>query len=264
MKVKFVAALVAAATLAPVVAGPVSISQGKQATQKAPVEVRLVNWEGEILADRSVEAQTTSVPTSSRATCFGGTPTNGTRILEGTTALGALQRATSGISGLRPLLLTNAFDFGIGVCAVGRYAPEGEEWWALRVNGALATTGGDSTFLESGDRVLWYLDRSYNAPMPDELRLVAPAVAGKGSQATVRVIAYDVAGRSRPAAGVRVFVGASLAGTTDRSGRIKVRIDSATRLVARLAGFIPSNRVAVDVRAPRRQKAARQASRARP
>lgn len=254
MKGKFIAAFVVALTLVAVAAGPAS---ARQMSQKASVEVRVVDWRGEILVDRSVEAQTTSVPTSSKALCFGGTPTNGFRVLEGTTALGALQRATAGIPDLRPLLLTNAFDFGIGVCAVGRYAPVGEEWWALRVNGALATTGGDSTFLKSGDRALWYLDQSYSAPMPDELRLIAPSVATKGSQVTARVFAYDDAGRSRPAAGVRVFVGANLAGTTDDSGRLRVRIESTTRLVARLAGLIPSNRIPVEVVAPKRQDAKR-------
>lgn len=224
---------------------------------KAPVEVRVVTWKREILVDKPVVAQTTTVPTSSQATCFGGSPTDGSRTLAGTTALGALQRVTAGVEGLRPLLLTNAFDFGLGLCAVGRLAPAGEEWWALKVNGALATTGGDSTYLKAGDRVLWYLDRSYNAALPDELRLVAPARVRKGAVTTVRVIAYDGAGKSRPAQGVRVFVGPDLAGITGASGRIGVRIDSTSRLVARSADAIPSNRAVVAVQAPARLKARR-------
>lgn len=245
-----------AAALALLVVGPVASAQASP-TAKAPVDVRVVNWKGEILADRAVVAQTTSVPTSSKALCFGGTPTDGFRRLPGTTALGALQRATQGIRDLRPLLLTNAFDFGLGLCAVGKFAPAGEEWWALKVNGALATTGGDTTLLKAGDEVLWYMDRSYSQPMPEELRLIAPRAVRKGASATVRVLAYDATGKSRAAEGVRVFVGANLAGTTNASGRIRVRIDSTRRLVARIAGSIPSNREVVEALKPKRRQARR-------
>ncbi len=249
---KFIAAMVAAFVL-------VAAGQAEGSTdRKVPVEVRVVNWKGEIFVDRPVVAQTTSVPTSSKALCFGGTPSDGSKILAGTTALGALQRATVGVAELRPLLLTNAFDFGLGVCAVGRYAPEGEEWWALKVNGSLATTGGDSTFLEAGDRVLWYMDQSYSAPLPDELRLIAPATVRKGSLTTVRVLAYDGEGKVRPASGAKVFVGPALAGVTDSSGRITVRVTSTVRLVARSAGLIPSNRSVIELGNQTRQQAARQ------
>ena len=250
MKKEFFAATLAALFMA-------SAAAQASPSAKAPVDVRVVTWKGEILADGALVAQTTSVPTSSKALCFGGTPTDGFRRLPGTTALGALQRATQGIRDLRPLLLTNAFDFGLGVCAVGKFAPAGEEWWALTVNGALATTGGDTTLLKAGDEVLWYMDRSYSQPMPDELRLIAPRVVRKGASATVRVLAYDATGKSRPAEGVRVFVGADIAGTTDTSGRIRVRIDSTRRLVARIAGSIPSNREVVEALAPKRRQARR-------
>lgn len=246
--------ITAAAAALALLAGMASTSA---ANAKAPVELRVVTWKEEILVDRSVVAQTTAVPTSSKALCFGGTPTDGSRTIPGTSALGALQRATAGVADLRPLLLTNAFDFGLGVCAVGKYAPVAEEWWALKVNGSLATSGGDSTFLKSGDRVLWYLDRSYNAPVPDELRLQAPTSVRKGSIATVRVQAFDGEGRSRPAVGIRVFAGPDLVGTTDSSGRIGVRVNESTRLVARLSGMIPSNRSVVEISRPIRQRAGR-------
>lgn len=251
MKKKLIAAAVAAFALVPATVAPASTDS------KAPVEVRVVTWKRDILVDRPVVAQTTTVPTSSRALCFGGSPTNGSRTITGTSALGVLQRATAGVSGLRPLLLTNAFDFGLGLCAVGRYAPTGEEWWALKVNGTLATSGGDTTFLKAGDRVLWYLDRSYNAPTPDELRLIAPGSVRRGALATVRVLAYDGAGKSRPADGVLVFVGPDLAGTTDASGRLRVRIRSTSRLVARASDSIPSNRSVVEVPTQKRLKARR-------
>lgn len=251
MKLKLVVAAVAAFAL---LSGATPMAHGNG---KASVEVRVVTWKGEILVDRPIVAQTTTVPTSSKALCFGGTPTDGTRTITGTSALGALQRATAGVAELRPLLLTNAFDFGLGVCAVGKYEPVAEEWWALKVNGTLAMTGGDSTFLKAGDRVLWYLDRSYSAPIPDELRLLAPASVRSGSVATVRVLAFDGEGRSRPAVGVRVFAGPDLAGTTDSAGRIGVRVNQPIRLVARSSGLIPSNRSLVEVAKPSRQRAER-------
>lgn len=241
MKIKFLAVMAMAFVVA-------FASSGGPA-RASTVSVRVVTWQGEILVDRPVPVGSTTVPTSSRATCFGGSPTDGSRTLKGTTALGALQRATVGVPELRPLLLTNAFDFGLGVCAIGRYAPAGEEWWALKVNGVLATTGGDTTFLESGDSTLWYLDRSYSAAMPDELKLTAPGVTRPGAQVTARVTALDGSGRARPAPGARVFLGPDQVGTTDLSGRITVRIRSSARLVARLPGLIPSNRVPVLVRA---------------
>lgn len=245
MKRSLLVTLVAALLLAP--AAPASTGQ------KAPVQVRVVTWQGKILVDRPVVAQTTTVPTSRKALCFGGEPSNGRRTLRGTTAMGALQRATAGFPDLRPLLLTNAFDFGLGLCAVGRYEPQGEEWWALSVNGALSSTGGDSTFLKRSDRVLWYLDRSFSSPMPSELRLIAPSSVGRDDFATVRVLAYDGQGKARPAGGVRVFVGPDLAGETDSSGRIQTRITRKTRLVARSPGLIPSNRVVVKVEATKRR-----------
>lgn len=240
MKIKFLAALAMA------LIGLTAVHVGT--APASTVGVRVVTWKGEILVDRQVPTGTTTVPTSNRATCFGGSPTDGSKILKGTTALGALHRATVGVPELRPLLLTNAFDFGIGVCAIGRYAPEGEEWWALKVNGVLATTGGDSTFLEPGDTALWYLDQSYSAPMPDELRLTAPEVVRQGAVVTARVQAVDGSGRSRPAPGARVFLGADLAGTADSTGRVAIRIRAASRLVARLPGHIPSNRLPIETR----------------
>ena len=234
--------LVALGTLAPAGAG---------ADGKVPVEIRVVTYKGAIVADREIRTGSTQVPTSSRATCFGGTPTNGSRLVEGVNALGALADLSRKEAALRPLLVTNAFDFGLGLCSVGDHTTTGEEWWALKVNGAAATTGGDTTFLERGDDVLWFLDRSYNEPLWEELRLEAPARSSGRGLIRVRVRAAAADGSKRPVAGANVFAGGILAGTTNAAGVLLVRPERnagrTVRLVARLAGYIPSNRAVVSL-----------------
>lgn len=225
------------------------MSSGPLASAKVPVEVRVVTFRGEILAQRSVRTGTTTVETSRRATCLGGKPTDDRKRVEGATALGALVDLGRRTSRLDPLLLSGAFDFGIGLCGVGRAVATGKQWWALKVNGKLATTGGDTTRLGRGDRVLWYLDRSYEKSMPDELRLSA---AGSSSRSAlrVRVQALNSEGKSSPAGGAKVYLGGRQVGTTDRGGRVSVRVPNGARgsesLVARLPGHIPSNRVEVE------------------
>jgi hypothetical protein len=222
---------------------------------KAKVQLRVVTWKGQILVDRPVVARTTTVPTSRLAKCFGGKPTNGSVRVPGATATGALQRAISGVPGLRPKF-TNAFpDFGLGLCAIGRYKPGPDGWWQLRVNGAETNTGGDQTHLERGDKVLWYLHKGGESL--DELRLSVPPTVRRGASVTVRVRVANGAGKTRPIEGARIRAGGRFVGTTDARGRMNMPIRSRTRFVARKAGFIASNRSLVRVRAesPQRDKA---------
>jgi len=233
-------ALVVLGCLAPAVAG----AEGKVRTQ-----VRVVTHEGRIVADRFIATGSTQVPTSARATCFGGSPTDGTRLVEGATALGALADLSRKVEALRPMLVTNAFDFGLGLCSVGDSAPSGEEWWALKVNGVASSTGGDTTFIEDGDDVLWFMAATWTAPLREELRLSAPPRPGGRGLVRVQVEKAAADGRSSPLAGVRVYAGRSLAGTTNRRGRLAIRPPRGSgrvlRLVARLGGYIPSNRAVV-------------------
>ena len=222
---------------------------GASAEENVRVQVRVVTHEGRIVADRYLVTGSTEVPTSARATCFGGSPTNGSRLVEGATALGALTELSRRVSRLRPLLVTNAFDFGLGLCSAGDHLPSGEEWWALKVNGVASSTGGDTTFLGDGDDVLWFLAATWTAPLREELRLEAPARPdGRGLvRVTVRAAAAD--GSASPVAGARVYAGRSLAGTTNGKGRLAIRpgrnAGRNLRLVARLGGYIPSNRAVV-------------------
>lgn len=218
------------------------------AEDEVTVKVRVVTFQGKVLADRGVSTGTTTVRTSRKAKCLGGKPTDGSEEVAGPTALGALADLSALVPRLDPLLLSGAFDFGIGVCGVGRFTVTGKRWWALKVNGALATTGGDSTVLDRGDRVLWYLDRSYEQPFPDELRI---RVIGDrtGPRVRVKVAALDGAGKARPATKARIFLAGREVAVTGGRGRAVLTVPSGTGglvpVVARRGGAIPSNRIEV-------------------
>jgi hypothetical protein len=212
------------------------------------VNVRVATFQGKVLADRRIVTGTTTVQTSKKAKCLGGRPTNGSEVVEGPTALGALTDLGERVPRLDPLILSGAFDFGIGVCGVGRFTATGTQWWALKVNGALSATGGDSTVLEKGDRVLWYLDRSFEKPFPAELRI---REIGKrtGPKIRVKVAALDSTGRVRPATRARIFSGGREVAVTGGRGRATFTVPSAAGesafVVARRGGSIPSNRIEV-------------------
>lgn len=238
--------VVSFASLAMVVGSLVPV--GAVGEEPVSVDVRVVTFKGRVLADRSVLTGTTTVRTSRKATCLGGEPTADRKVVEGPTALGALAGLSGRLPRLDPLLLSGAFDFGIGVCGVGRFVASGTQWWALKVNGSLASAGGDSTVVENGDQVLWYLDRSYARPFPDELRMKVlgdPA----GPALRVRVLALDGSGKARPAPGARIVAAGRTLAVTGGRGRAEFTLDTEGTgpefAVARLAGHIPSNRVEV-------------------
>lgn len=216
------------------------------AAQKVPATVRVVTWQGKVLYDKKLKTGTTTVKTSGKADCLGGSPSNGRQTVPGATALGILQRASQKAEQLRPLLLSDAFDFGLGLCGIGDSAATGEQWWALKHNHASPSTGGEGTSLRKNDVVLWYLSESYNLPTPEELYLKAPVKVKKKSPTRVRVFAYDDAGKRRPVAGAKVK-GADSA-PTNSNGYTRVELKKKTRLIARASGLIPSNRVTVKVK----------------
>lgn len=216
------------------------------AAGKVPATVRVVTWQGKVLYDKKLKTGTTTVKTSRKARCLGGSPGNGRQKVPGATALGILQQASQKAKQLRPLLLSNAFDFGIGLCGIGESVASGEQWWALKYNHTSPTTGGEGTMLEKNDVVLWYLSESYNLETPDELYLKAPGKVKKNKSARVRVFAYDDAGRRRPVKGAKVK--GTDAARTNGNGYTRIRLKKKARLIARASGLIPSNRATVKVR----------------
>jgi hypothetical protein len=214
------------------------------AAKGVPASIRVVASDGRILADRDMRAGTTSVATSPRADCFGpGTGGSGDAVrVAGPTPLGLLARAARRARTLRPLLITDAFSFGLGLCSVGGLAPSGEGFWQLRVDHESPEVGGDAVKLRRGDEVLWYLAASF--PAPDELWLRTPRRATAGTPFAVQVFSYDEAGKRRPARGVTVS-GGGVRETTNAAGRAQLVLERPARLVARGGGLIPSNRESV-------------------
>jgi hypothetical protein len=208
-----------------------------------PAELRVVGSGGKVLAEQSLQAGTTKVPTSPKATCLGkGTGGSGSSVtVKGPTALGLLAKASQSTSSLRPLLVTDHFidEFGLGICGVGGLASHGGYSWYLKVDHKNPNVGGDSAKLKAGDEVLWAFAKY---PYPKELSLVAPEQATAGVPFAVQVFSYDDKGKKKPAAGVTV-TGASA--PTGADGSATVTLTAPTLLAASHGTDIPSNRVAV-------------------
>ena len=201
-----------------------------------PADVRVMTTGGNVLTDQRQYTGTTTVPTSPGADCFGtgsggsGDPAR----VPGDTALGVLGDAARMDPDLRPLSISDHFDFGLALCGIGGHVAKGSKSWYLKVNHVDPQLGGDNVNLKPGDEVLWYLAPSF--PYPDELVLVAPARAQKGQPFVVRVFAYDDAGKRSPVRGAKV-TGADL--PTSADGRATVELGSSAMLTAHHGTDIP-------------------------
>lgn len=206
-------------------------------------DLRVVGKGGTVLADETLSTSTTALPTSPKATCFGkGTGGSGKAVtIKGATALGLLGQAAKSTSSLRPLSITDAFDFGLGICGIGGSEATTKLSWYLKVNHENPELGGEAVKLHAGDEVLWALAAF---PYPDELALTAPDSVMAGEAFKVRVFSYDDKGKRKPAAGVTV-TGAE--GPTGADGRATVVLSKPKQLIARHGKDIPSNREAVCV-----------------
>lgn len=218
------------------------LSTAAIAVAKVPAELRVVAG-GKSIAEASLKTGTTSVPTSRKATCFGkGTAGSGrAATIKGATALGLLGQAAKSTKALKPLLLTDAFDFGLGICGVGGFKATSKLSWYLKVNHKNPELGGDAVKLKAGDEVLWALEPY---PYPNELSLVAPGEASPGVPFDVRVFSYSDKGKRKPAVGVTVTDALT---PTDAEGRTTVTLTGAATLVATHGKDIPSNQAAVCV-----------------
>jgi hypothetical protein len=167
-------------------------------------DLRVVGKGGKVLSEQTLSAGTTTIKTSKKANCFGaGTAGSGKSVtIKGATALGLLGQASKATASLQPLLVTDAFDFGLGICGVGSSVVSGKASWYLKVNHKGAMVSGDAVKLHAGDEVLWDLAPSY--PYPNELSLVAPERTESGVPFVVRVFSYDEKGKRKPVAGAKI------------------------------------------------------------
>jgi len=220
------------------------LSFAAPALAKGPVaDLRVVGKVGKVLGETSLVAKTASIVASPKANCFGaGTGGSGDTVtVKGANALSLLIGAAKSTASLKPLLITDAFDFGLGICGIGGSVASKSLSWYLKVNHKNPELGGESAKVKAGDEVLWALAAF---PYPAELSLSAPDQVMPGKPFQVRVYSYDDEGKRKPAAGATVS-GAS--GPTDGSGRATVTLAKPATLIARHGKDIPSNREAVCV-----------------
>src|SRR5437868_11455482 len=148
------------------------------AAKKPLAELRVVGSGDKVLAEKPVPMADTAVKTSPQATCFGpGSGGSGDDAqLKGSTAMGLLASGAKTIATLRPLLISDSFDFGLALCGVGSSVAKGSASWYLKINHKSLPVSGDAAKIRPGDEVLWALAKT-EAPdysYPDELALSAP------------------------------------------------------------------------------------------
>jgi hypothetical protein len=196
-------------------------------------DLRVVGKGGKILSEQELSTGTTTIKTSPAANCFGaGTAGSGKSVtIGGATALGLLGQASKSTPALRPLLITDAFDFGLGICGVGASKVSGKASWYLKVNHKGATVSGDAVKLKPGDEVLWDLAPSY--PYPNELALEAPERADTGVPFEVRVFSYDEKGKRKPVAGAKIVGAPGVVTAAD--GRATVTLSASVPLYEELS-----------------------------
>jgi hypothetical protein len=219
------------------------------AAAKGPrADLRVVGSGGKVLAEKTVISTNVSVKTSPKATCFGtGTGGSGGKVaLKANTAMGLLASGSKSTKALRPLSISDHFDFGLALCGIGSSVAKGTASWYLKINHKSLAVGGEVAKIKSGDEVLWTLAKT-EAPdytYPDELVLSAPKAVKAGKTFTVRAWTYDEKGKRKPAADVTV---SGAREPTNASGRVKLTLRKPAKLIARAKGDIPSARVPVCV-----------------
>jgi hypothetical protein len=210
-------------------------------------DLRVVGNGGKVLTEQTLKTGTAKVKTSPKANCFGaGSGGSGKTVsLATNTAMGLLVHASTSTGSLRPLLISDHFDFGLALCGIGKGVAKGKSSWYLKVNHKALSIGGDAAKIKPGDEVLWDLAPSY--PYPNELALEAPISATANVPFQVHVVSYDEKGKRKPVSGATV-TGAS--GPTGSDGSATVTLSASAQLSASHGKEIPAPAVGVCVGGP--------------
>ncbi|HEU0023624.1 MAG TPA: DUF4430 domain-containing protein [Thermoleophilaceae bacterium] len=226
------AAAVTVAALAPA---------GADAAEKADLRVE---GAGKSLATATFVTDTARIRTTSSSTCTGS---GQVKTVQGPSALGLLWSGSAATKSLRPVAVSDEFDFGLFVCSISSFVGGDTAYWLYKVDHKTPEVGADQYALKGGEHVLWYFsDTTASVNTGDELGLQAPARATPGGEVRVRVWVYDSAGTRTPAAG------ASVGGeTTDAAGRATLDAPDKGRLRIRAerAADIPSQTLSVCITA---------------
>jgi hypothetical protein len=197
----------ALAAVTAVLAAPASAGAAEQADLRVEA--------GKQLTAATYTTDTARIKTSKSSTCNGS---GETKTVQGANALGLLWSAAAPTKPLRPVAVSDEFDFGLLVCSISTYASSDTAYWLYKVDHKLPEVGAEQYALKGGEEVLWYYsDTTANLNTGDELVLQAPARAKPNSDVKVRVWAYDSAGKRSAAAGATVG-----GETTDAEGRATV------------------------------------------
>lgn len=190
------------------------------AAEPAPVDLRVQSEQRTLVSGQTYLTDRTGIVTDTLEPSCGGSGEATT--VEGPTALSVLVDAAGVNRALRPLGITDKFDFGLLVCAIGGTRASDEAFWLYKVNHVAPEVGADQQPVGAGDEVLWYYSNTANGRNTgDELSLDAPARANASGSFDVRVTAYDFAGKRTPAANAIVRYGRERV-TTDEDGVARV------------------------------------------
>ncbi len=232
---------VSIAALASLVA--LAVLGSASASASVGADLRVVGSSGQ-LDDITQYSDTTTMPTSPQAECFGpGSGGTGQGVgVPGANALGVVVEAAESRQRLNPLQLTDKFvpdGFGLGVCGIGGQVATGSAFWYTKVDHVGLQVGGSQFPIHAGQQVLWYL--APNFPAPPELVLNAPVREPAGTPFPVQVLAYGDDGTAVPAAGAVVSGGQGPV-TTDVSGNAMVAVSGTgqRQIQAALGPDIPS------------------------
>ena len=199
------------------------------------------------VAAASYITDTARIKTTTSTSCKGS---GDVKSVQGPTALGLLWSGAAVTKRLRPVSVSDEFDFGLLVCGISSFVGGDTAFWLYKVDHKAPEVGADQFPLKGGEQVLWYFsDTTANVNTGDELVLQAPARAKPGSNVAVRVWSYDSAGKRTPAAGA-VVQGEDEA-TTDAQGRVTLETPTqgTLRLRAERGPDIPSATVPVCITA---------------
>lgn len=185
----------------------------------APVQAQLRVEAGGFDLDRgwSYVNDTATFRTSRSAACGG---TGDRKTVSGPTALGLLVHGADYNRRLRPVEVSDQFDFGLFVCGIGGFRSGPSAYWLYKVNHRGPEVGADQYRIRPGDQVLFYYqDTETGSNIGNELELrVGRTRLAKGRSTTVRAFEYDFEGRRAPAEGVRlVGAGDAMTGPDGRA-----------------------------------------------
>lgn len=226
-------------------AAAVALLAAPNASAAVQAELRVEGAGRQLAAGMYVTDSASVRTTTSPPSCNGS---GQVKTVQGPTALGLVVSAAAAGAALRPLAVSDEFDFGLLVCGIGDLAGSDASFWLYKVDHKAAEVGADQFPLEGGEQVLWYFsDTAAGVNTGVELGLQAPARATAGSAVEVTAWAYDAAGARTPAAGATV-----LGETTDGQGKASVSVPRGARVLrlrAERGGDVPSPTLTVCVKA---------------